>query len=141
MPVKLPPAWRGLIPPQPVNIVTEKLQVTGSPDVIEGTRPVWNETWLLGLEQFVRRVCLDIVSEQPKADEPAQAPVATDGKHRPYVLVTGATAIEFERDVNSLIDKGYQPLGGITVRNSGGSLIQTMWKEPVRLLPRGPGKP
>ena len=78
--LKVPPAWRGLIPPQPTTIVTRKLQAAGSPDVIESTGPEWNEQWLLGLEQFVRRVVLDIVSEQPKADAsmmgPAEAALA-----------------------------------------------------------------
>ena len=50
--IKLPKEWDGLIPPSMIDIMSRPV---GLDDQVV-TRPAWNQTWLKGLEEFVRRV-------------------------------------------------------------------------------------
>lgn len=58
----LAPAWDKPIPPQPVKIVEIFDSVSGFRQV----RPVWNDEWLIGLEQFVRAIIKDELRRSSK---------------------------------------------------------------------------
>lgn len=53
----LPEAWRCAIPVAPVKIIE------GEENGLKFTRPVWNDEWLRGLEQYVRSIVRDELSK------------------------------------------------------------------------------
>jgi len=50
------PAWDKTIPPAMINIVSK---ISVDAPGVSSTGPVWNPTWLLGLEQFIRSIVRD----------------------------------------------------------------------------------
>ena len=52
----LPPEWDTFIPPQAVKIIEQHIPM-------DSTHPVWNETWLRGLEAYVRSIVRDELSK------------------------------------------------------------------------------